>query len=477
MRTPCSPQTLPHPDRGTSAPHFPPFPQSQFPAGVSGGPLAVLLVLLAAAVTLVAVAMGGDNQWPHWRIPGALLLVAAVGYGVLWSGVVQPVQRFRDEMARMAVEDSAAMVARARITELDRVAAALHRFGGIPSPERTDRIRIPLAVAPYLVGVLILGWAIPAAVMTVGGAASQADIVARHAGASVSARAEELHAALRGGLTVLERAADPPTGAAVTDPGRTAAQVLAAEGLFRSVSVVDGSGQLIATAGRPPSRPVIVPPRESRVVQANRAGSEPLVLAASPMWDGATSLVAEYDPRALNDVIRAAGVHTRVVDAQRTTVLDSSGYTAFAPLDDPALEALVALASTGPADVPAVATPGNGQVNAAQRASAEGAPTDLGWVIVEDQDVAAAALAGDGSRRVTLVVIAISASLAIASLAWIAITVVAPARRLARHVERLAAGDAVLPLAPQRLDEIGTAVAATNRFAAVRAMSGVAVRS
>ena len=350
MSTPCSPQTLPHPDRGTSAPPFPQFPHCRFPAGVSGGPLGMLVVLLAAAAALVAVAMGGDGQWPDWRIPGTLLLVAAVGHGLLWSGVVKPVQRFRDEMARMAAEDSAAVVPRARAAELDRVAAALHRFAGLPPRERAHRVRISLAVAPCVVAVLILAWAIPAAVMTIGGAASHADAVVRQAGAGASARAEELQAALRGGLAVLQRAADPPTGAAVTDPGSTVAQVLAAEGLFRSVSVVDGSGRLIATAGRRPSAPATVPPRELRVVQANRAGSEPLVLASAPMWDGASSLVAEFDPRALNDLIRAAGVHTRVVDAHRTTVLDSSGYTAFAPLDDPAL---AALAGTALADVPA----------------------------------------------------------------------------------------------------------------------------
>jgi HAMP domain-containing protein len=85
-------------------------------------------------------------------------------------------------------------------------------------------------------------------------------------------------------------------------------------------------------------------------------------------------------------------------------------------------------------------------------------------VLIEEQDVAVAALADDGSRRGTLVVIAVSASLASGALAWTMVTVVLPARRLARHVERLAAGDEVPPLAPQRLDELGTAVAATNRF-------------
>ena len=476
MSTPCSPQTLPHPDQGTSAPLFLPFPQRRFPAGVSGGPLAVLLVLLAAAATLVEVAIGGDGRWPDWWIPGTLVLVAGLGHALLWSGVVEPVQRFRDAMTRMAVKDSAAMVSRARTAELDRIAAALHRFGGIHSRVRAKRIRVPLAVAPCLAAVLILAWAIPAAVATVGGAVAgaEADIIVRDAGAGTSARAEELDAALRGGLAAVQRAADPPTGGAVTDPGSTTAQVLAAEDLFRTVSVVDGSGRPTSTAGRRPSAPATVPPQEPRVMQANHAGSEPLVLASAPMWDGSGSLVAEFDPRALNNVIRAAGVRTRVVDAQRATVLDSSGYTAFAPLDDPAL---VALAGTAPADVPAVAAPGNGQVSAAQRVGAAGSPTDLGWVLVEDQDVAAAAFAGDPNRRVTLVVIGVSASLALGSLVWVAISVIAPARRLARHAERLAAGEAVSPLAPERLDEIGTAVAATNRFAGGRALPRAAFRS
>ncbi|GAA1324432.1 HAMP domain-containing protein [Pseudonocardia xinjiangensis] len=474
MSTPRAPQTLPDPDRGTSAPLFPNFPRRRFPAGVSGGPLAVLTVLLAAAATLVAVAIGGDGRWPDWRIPGTLVLVATVGHVLLWSAVVNPVQRIRDATARMAVEDSAAVVPRVRPAELDRIAAALHRFAGLPARARAHRVRISLAVAPCVVAVLVLAWAVPAAVMTVGGAASQPDTVVRQAGEGASARAEKLQAALRGGLAVLQRAADPPTGAEVADAARTAAQVLAAEGLFRSVWVVDGSGRRIAAAGRPPSAPVTAPPRELRVVQANRAGSEPLVLASAPMWDGATSLVAEFDPRALNDLIRTAGVHTWVVDVHRATVLDSSGYTAFAPLDDPAL---AALAGTALADVPAVATPGNGEVNAAQRVSTAGAPTDLGWVLVENQDVAVTAFTHDGNRRVTFVVIALGASLALGSLAWVMVTVVAPARRLARHVERLAGGDAVPPLAPQRLDEIGSVVAATNRFVGARALLGATARS
>ena len=202
---------------------------------------------------------------------------------------------------------------------------------------------------------------------------------------------------------------------------------------------------------------------ELRVVQANTSGSEPLVRASAPMGDGTTALVAEFDPRALNDVIRAAGGDSRVVDQQRATVLDSGGYTAFEPLDDPALGALAASVS---ANAPRAEQPMDGRGAAARLVSAPGAPTDLGWVLIEEQDVTVAALADDGSRRATLVVIAVITSLAVGALAWTTVTVVLPARRLARHVERLAAGDDVPPLAPLRLDELGTAVAATNQFVA-----------
>jgi HAMP domain-containing protein len=330
---------------------------------------------------------------------------------------------------------------------------------------------VPLPAALGAVAALVLGWAVPAAVATVGGVQPQTDAVVREAGASAAAQADELHGALRGGLAVVERAAGLPTGAAVTDPATTAAEVLAAEPLFRSVTVVDGSGRPLATVGPAPGGAIEVPPDGPRVVQANSAGSEPLVRASAPMWDGTSALVAEFDPRALNAVIRGSGGHTRVVDGQRATVLDSSGYTAFAPLDDPALGALAAAASGA---TPAVGTPEDGRVAAAQRVTPPGTATDLGWVLVEDQDVVAAAFAGDGNRRAALVAIVVAASLACAALAWTAVTVVVPARRLAEHVERLAAGEAVAPLAPQRLDEIGTAVEATNRLAATRTVSRVA---
>jgi len=472
VSTPCSPPTIPLPAQTMPDLRFPPFPESRSTLGVRGGPLVALVALLAGVVALCAIAVIGAG-WPDWWVPTGLALVVVAAYCLLWGLLVRPVRRFAAAMARMAAEDRVDLVPRARVAELDRVALALYRFRRVRPGRRGARTRhrVPLATVLATVAALVLGWAVPAAVATVGGVEPRTDAVVRDAGASAAAEAEELQGALRNGLAVVERAAALPTGAAVTDPRTTAAQVLAEEPRFRSVAVVDGDGQPIATAGSPPAGDLAPPPDGPRVVQANSTGSEPLVRAAAPMWDGESALVAEFDPRELNSVIRGSGGHTLVVDGRRATVLDTDGYTAFEPLDDPALGALAAAAAEGG---PAVDTPEDGRVAAAQRVTPPGTATDLGWVLVEDRDVAAAAFASDGNRRATLVAIVAAASLACGALVWTAVTVVGPARRLARHAERLAAGEDVPPLAPQRLDEIGTAVEATNRLAATPVVLGVA---
>src|SRR5690606_578395 len=206
VSTPCSPPTIPLPAQTMPDLRFPPFPESRSTLGVRGGPLVALVALLAGVVALCAIAVIGAG-WPDWWVPTGLALVVG----------------------------------------RDRVALALSRFRRVRPGRRGARTRhrVPLATVLATVAALVLGWAVPAAVATVGGVEPRTDAVVRDAGASAAAEAEELHGALRNGLAVVERAAALPTGAAVTDPRTTAAQVLAEEPRFRSVAVVDGDGQPI----------------------------------------------------------------------------------------------------------------------------------------------------------------------------------------------------------------------------------------
>ena len=299
---------MPLPMRVISAPPFTPFPRPGFMAGVSGGPLVALFALQAGAAALSAIAVLGDGRWPDLRLPGALVIVAAVGHVLLWGGVVVPVRRFGDAMARMAAQARVDLVPRARTAELDRVALGLYRFRprrGQPAQLRPRRLKVPLATAPCLVALLVLGWVVPAAIATVGGAALPIDEVVRAAGVRADERAAELDAALRGGLTALERAADPPTGGVVADPGTTVGRILAAEPLFRSVSVVDRAGRrsrprVPHSTNRSPFRPPSHGSCRPTPPAASRSSARP------PRWGTArAALVAEFDPRALNDVIRA----------------------------------------------------------------------------------------------------------------------------------------------------------------------------
>ena len=192
METIEGPSTMPLPMRVISAPPFTPFPRPGFLAGVSGGPLVALFALQAGAAALSAIAVLGDGRWPDLLLPGALVVVAAVGHVLLWGGLVVPVRRFGDAMARMAAQDRVELLPRGRTAELDRVALGLYRFHPIGVSRRSSRprrLKVPLATAPCLVALLVLGWVVPAAIATVGGAALPIDEVVRAAGVRADERA------------------------------------------------------------------------------------------------------------------------------------------------------------------------------------------------------------------------------------------------------------------------------------------------
>jgi hypothetical protein len=258
-----------------------------------------------------------------------------------------------------------------------------------------------------------------------------------------------------------------PGEGGATDAEQIVSTVLATREVFRAVYVLDPAGRLVAAAGTRP-RSVGVPP-PTGIGQLNTSGSAPLIVAAASMYNGNT-LVGEYDPRALNDVLRISGARIRVVDAGLRTLLSNHGYEAFSALHEPQLQ--VAAKAPAPAGVVPVATLRTVEdadaLVAAQQIGARDDPLGpLGWVLLANQDLSDGEFAHDPTERAAAVVTGISGGMALAVLCWIYVATVRPLRGAAAHAAAIAAaqrGEAPPASAPaQRVDEIGAIIAGLNR--------------
>lgn len=428
------------------------FPSPRFPNGAGVGPSVLVGVLLAgsAALTLVNAAQG----WLA-ALPGVtLVLVAVIVHLTLRRAVVEPIQRLRVEVEDAAARGDVSMLNRPSVVELDLIVTGLRAHDGVSRPGRG---RCSLGVVLVLVLCLVSGWAVAAGAATL---ATPTDVMATPAEsrADLADVTDNLRDALRDGLGAVQSVATPPTGAMLTDAAGTGAQVLAAGNRFRSVSVVDRDGLAVATVGEPRRSPTMPPSPVPDIEQLNVHGAEPIVVASAPMWDGVHSLVAEFDPRALNATLGAPGRRTRVVDDGLRTVLDSGGYIAFTRLSDTEGGPAAAAALSGAPDIEGAHTAGRLEVS--------DSTIDPGWVVVQKRITRPAVLDAGPSVRAVLLIVALVGCLAPVALAWTALTVVRPARALARHVGGLGAGAGDVMLAPQRLDELGAITAAVNRLAA-----------
>lgn len=459
-----------------------PFPEPRFPAGIGVPPAVLLVVLLVAAVSLsllrppgagTETASGPDPAgWPG-LVPG--LTVAAVGllaFVTLRALLVGPVRRLRDDLAAAISGSSRGgghRVRRSSVREVDRIAVALrtHR-SGTGDVTVASGLRVPLAVGLALVAVVLVGWLVISFVMVDRQSTTRAKLLLEESRVSTEGAAKDLRWALNEGWSGLQGATVPAVGVTGTDLRATVTAVLATRPVFRSVYAVDVAGQVVAVAGRDPQRPIAPPPAVG-ITQVNASGPAPAVVASAPMHDRAHTLVAEYDPRALNKVLRRSGAPTRVLDSGLRTVLSTGGYEAFTELDDPFLRA-AATAALGNRPTATIDTVNNAaSMVVAQRFGNDGDVTAaLGWVVLHDQDLAAAGFVHNSLTRAAIVITSLSWGASLLVLAWFYISAILPLRRLGDHAEAIAAIRAghpsPEPVAPQRLDEVGAIAAGLNRW-------------
>jgi hypothetical protein len=433
-------------------------------------PLALFGTLLTGAVGLAmihvegsVVVLGGPAGWPGAMPAVAVALVAVWAWLTLRGTVVGPVRRLRDNVTR------GRLIQGSIVRDVNRIAVdvrdRLRPVSGA-TPQRFRYPAVPMTAVLVLVGVVVLASLAVSFAAISSSNTSDARALAVETGQDTARAADRLRSALLGGLSTLQGMAGPEAGDA-TDPEMTVSTVVATREVFRAVYILDPAGRLVAASGAQPRTVNAAHPAGIR--QLNTSGSVPLIVAAASLYNGNT-LVGEYDPRALNEVLRISGARMRVVDAGLRTLLSNHGYEAFSALHEPQLQAAVK-APVPPGIVPVATLHTLENADALVAAQQIGGRDDLlgglGWVLLANQDLSDGEFAHNPTGRAAAVVTGLSAGITLAVLYWIYLTTVRPLRgaaALAAAIATARRGQAPPASAPaQRVDEIGAIIVGLNR--------------
>jgi HAMP domain-containing protein len=423
---------------------------SAAPTGVAG----------VSVVSLIHTTLVDRGSW--WTgVPAALALlgVTALVAALIWSGLVLPVRRLLERAKLIASGGKGSRARYPRTAEVFRIALAFDDVGARLRGQRTKVSREPRffsgGKAVVAAGVAILVWA-----GVVGyhftfqhetGDVPGAVVVAHEN--LVTGAAEAVRDALLEGLSFVSSQAERNLGSDVRHFEPVVAD-LARDPRFRSVYVVDQSGRVMTLAGSRPLRPETALPAGNGLDLDDTAGRVPAIFAHA--WASRRfALVAEFDVTQLRSVLARSGGHLRLVDDRMRTIIDTSGYIAFAPLPagvlrDLATHALGATATGGVVSVSGIRS----LVNAAEF-DWQGVLTPLRWVVLGQVPVSQLALRTNQIRRSAWLVSMLGICVALLLLLWHYFMLIRPLRSLADTADRLRAGDTGTVVAPSRLDEIG----------------------
>ncbi|WP_461167063.1 hypothetical protein [Tsukamurella serpentis] len=425
---------------------------------------------VAVAVTGRVPAIEGRADRPGTQAAIVIGIASVLVFLLLYLMVVRPVRNLRDDIEALCSDLDAGRVSRVRLqrsahAQVDRIAALVSRmprvFGGSRdlTPMSDRRRAIPggavIAVAAVIaITALIVGGALVASRDSASGGA---DVV------SAEQRAHEtqmrLSKTLLSALTEVERATTPSVGT-VTDWQKDVTAVLDRQPGLRSVYAVAGAdGAVLAEAGTAPSA-VDELRNGSGLVQVNSQGSEPIVAAVARSHDQKVTVIAEFAPRKLNDILSRSAAETVVLDRTGRVVLGSTGYLAFS---EPAAD--IATVGGTASTVPSAEVFGSGDeamILSAEKVGERAPATDLNWVLVQRGKVASAAFEQSPVQRAGAAVIGLATIAAGALMLWLYASTVMPLRRVIRWLEPVAL-DAPPPHppapAPARFDEVGALTA------------------
>lgn len=384
----------------------------------------------------------------------SLLVFALISFLIMRKSLTRPVRALLTQAKADACGVVTPQRAPMRIREAHRIARALARTSGdqLPSDNRWH----PTVLQGLGVAVVVaLLWPVGATVL-----ALQADDPAipvqliRDQENRTEEASNALGTTLNTGLATVSRASHQANPNDLTQTRRILERELKDEFRLRALYLVDSQGKVLTSAGRAPLRAVQPLPGEVGVYLDRAVTRLPLVYAYNQMAGG-YSVVGEFDPDRLLDLVRRVDGRIRVVDAELRTILDSEGYEAFQPLRgelarDVAVEVL-------PGNTVGRGTDDDGGP-ALIAASGMTNPTTvahLEWAVVVEQEVAGLRLPEMVEQRWTLLVAGAVAGIVLITHVWQFYIFVRPLRRLAFFADKMSDGTLDMPVPPQRHDDIG----------------------
>lgn len=246
-------------------------------------------------------------------------------------------------------------------------------------------------------------------------------------------------------------------------------QSLADHKQYRSLYLLDRSGDITLRVGDAPLRTLVHVPHGGGITTVNTSGRIPAIAAYAQVRAGkgkapaaGVVLFGEIDVKALNSILARPKLGSVwVTDRDEKVLAASVGYRAFQSLPDSDLTRLArttqgAPGTAGTATSAVRLTSSGPSVDAAAPLAQSGPTAGLGWHVVTSEPAAALQIPALQAEQRTMLAGILALAVSAACLGWLHVVVIRPLRAVAVLVERLAGGDRRTVLHPVNHDEIGS---------------------
>ncbi|MGW3494478.1 HAMP domain-containing protein [Streptomyces sp. NPDC001020] len=405
---------------------------------------------------------------------GALLGIGGLAVAVLLGTVQRPLLRLFLESRRLSRSDVTRPVTVPGYGEAHRIGTALERLRrqllGEPA-EATGPAARPRGLRRFgsrallvVCVALLLVWCVPLLLLLnrADGTAVVPQQIVNDQRERTDTLTDRVRRALNEGDADLESVAsligDRTEPAAMT---KVLQNTMNQHQRYRSLYVVDASGNVVARSGDSPRAAGPKPATAAPIRLLGQGGKEPIVVATAgiPGRDD-SAVVGEFRIDFLNSLLNRPGLGVvRLVDDKSRVIAGNTGFLAFQGLPDDRLKDLVAATSQKvgkSAHAGGVLYRKNGvQIAAAAPFVGGGPAKPLGWTVVSWQPANRLAIPEYDMQNRTVLAGLLGAAAAAACLGWLHIVVVRPLRYLADQAEALADGDRKTVLFPRHHDEVG----------------------